>query len=572
MNFFYNYPLLYLGIGFALSGLFAVMSMMSLLHAWQLESYKIPQFYRYVAKDKARIRANFFKNWLWAAIGLVLALAVSFALTFFGRSFQNCVIYMALANIVVCNMAFISYHRQSHKKKLVFTARIKRLLVILALLSMVVSVVVFVMAAPFINNMIVRNMLSSYWAPTMTWPVIAILLILMHVALVLTFAITPHLITFAGRLAAPVERAVTRWYFSDGKKKLASHKDMIKIGITGSYGKTSCKVILGTILKEKYNTLITPHSYNTPMGVTRVIREQMKGDEEVFVAEMGARNVGDIAEMCDLVAPTIGLLTSVGPQHLETFGTIENVAKTKYELIECLPENGMAFLPDDGGICKGLYDKTQKEKYLFAIEGGDLYMKADDITLNERGSSFVLRCADGESIDCTTKLLGRHNIQNILGCAAIARRLGLTMQQIADGIAKVEAVEHRLQLIPTGNGVTVIDDAFNSNPAGTQAALDVLGAFSGRKIIITPGLVELGDMEYDENVDFGRRMAEVVDIAILVAGNGDAIEQGLKECGYPEANIIRAGNLNDATAALSRITRLGDVVLFENDLPDHYEH
>ena len=572
MDFFYNYPLLFLGIGFALSGLFAIMAMMPLLHAWQLEAYKIPQFYRYVAQDKARIRKNFFKNWLWAAIGLVLALVLSFALSFVWPAYQYCIFYMAAANIAVCIIAFVRYRRQEHKKKLVFTARIKRLMSIMVLLSVLISIVVLLLASPIVNDMIMKDMIRDLWAPELAWPIIAVLLVTMHVALVLTLVITPHIITLAGRLATPIERAVTRWYFNDGKKKLASHKDMIKIGITGSYGKTSCKVILGTILSEKYHTLITPHSYNTPMGVTRVIRNQMTGDEEVFVAEMGARNVGDIAEMCDLVAPTYGLLTSVGPQHLETFGSIENVAKTKYELIDCLPEGGKAFLPDDGGICKGLYDKTEKEKYLFAIDGEGLYMKANDITLNEQGSSFVLCCAGGESIPCTTKLLGRHNIQNILGCAAIARRLGLTMQQIADGIGKVEAVEHRLQLIPTGNGVTVIDDAFNSNPAGTQAALDVLGGFAGRKIIITPGLVELGDVEYEENVDFGRRMAKVVDIAILVAGNGDAIEKGLKENGYPEANIIRAGNLNDATAALSRLTRIGDVVLFENDLPDHYEH
>jgi UDP-N-acetylmuramoyl-tripeptide--D-alanyl-D-alanine ligase len=174
-------------------------------------------------------------------------------------------------------------------------------------------------------------------------------------------------------------------------------------------------------------------------------------------------------------------------------------------------------------------------------------------------------------VRCTTRLLGKHNVQNILGCAAVAHALGLTLWEIARGIGKVEPVEHRLQLIPTSNGVTVIDDAFNSNPAGTRAALEVLRAFPGRKIVVTPGMVELGSAEEAENEAFGRAMADVADIAILVARNSPAMMRGLLEAGFNEENLIVTGKLSEATAALGSLRRVGDVVLFENDLPDHYE-
>jgi UDP-N-acetylmuramoyl-tripeptide--D-alanyl-D-alanine ligase len=331
-------------------------------------------------------------------------------------------------------------------------------------------------------------------------------------------------------------------------------------------------MILGTLLSQRYRTLVTPHSYNTPMGVARVIREQMTGREEVFVAEMGARRRGDITEMCELVSPKYGLVTSVGPQHLETFGTLENVARTKYELIESLPPDGWAFFPSDNELCLELYRETPGNKALFGFDGhGEpLFMTARDVQTTAEGSAFTLADGAGNSARCVTRLLGRHNIINILGCAAVAAKLGLSLPEIAAGVARIEPVEHRLQLIPTGNGVTVIDDAFNASPDGARAALEALAAFPGRKIVVTPGLVELGEAEERENVIFGRRMADVADIVLLVSRNGAAMARGLEENGF-SGRIIRVKNLDEASRELAGITRAGDVVLFENDLPDHYE-
>jgi len=373
---------------------------------------------------------------------------------------------------------------------------------------------------------------------------------------------------------APVERQVNQSFLNDAKRILRQHAPMVKIGITGSYGKTSTKMILQTILSEKFKTQCTPASYNTPMGVTRFIREQLKPDTEVFLAEMGARHVGDIQELCDLVHPDHGLLTSVGPQHLETFFTIENVAKTKYELARSLPEFGLAFFPMDGDQAERLYrhHPGQKVSFGFPREGELLPdYSAKNIRCSERGVEFTLVDPLGQEVECVSSLLGTHNVQNILGAAAVASKLGMTLPEIARGISKVEAVEHRLQLIRGRGGVTVIDDAFNSNPAGAKAAMDVLAAFPGRHIVVTPGLVEQGEDEFARNREFGSAMAKAADVVILVAGNAEAMKQGLMDEGYAPQRIYETATLAEASQILATITRQGDVVLFENDLPDQYE-
>ena len=206
-------------------------------------------------------------------------------------------------------------------------------------------------------------------------------------------------------------------------RSMEEREDLIKIGITGSYGKTSTKFALRDILSVKYNVLATPSSFNTPMGVSSVINNQLKRSHQVFIAEMGARHVGDIKEMCRLVHPSYGVLTSVGPQHLDTFHTIERIKSTKYELMDAVPQDGCCFFPDDGGICRELYDKTRKEKRLCSLkESGAADVWAEHITVSPAGSAFTL-CTREESIACETRLLGEHNIQNIL-LAATSLGLG----------------------------------------------------------------------------------------------------------------------------------------------------
>ncbi len=382
----------------------------------------------------------------------------------------------------------------------------------------------------------------------------------------------PAVIALSGLLAWPIEKLISEFYFRDARRKLLSNPRLVRIGITGSYGKTSVKHILGAILSEKYPTLITPASFNTPMGVSRAIREKLTPSYQVFVGAIGARHVGDSMEMCVMVRPARGVVVSRGPQHLDTFKTVERVAKTKYELIDALPADGHAYFCDDQGICRKLYERTTKPKTLVSLRPGDADVWCEGASVSSGGSAFEL-CTRGKGrIACQTRLLGEHAILNILLAAAVALDLGLSLKQIAHGVSKLEPVKSRLELLPRPGGFTVINDGFNSNPVGAKAALKVLAQFPKRRIIVTPGMVELGEREAEYNREFGRGIAESADIAVIVGHKrAQPILDGLKEAGFPMENAYRVDSLDASTALLQTLAKPGDTVLYENDLPDHYQ-
>ena len=371
----------------------------------------------------------------------------------------------------------------------------------------------------------------------------------------------------------PVENKINMGFYTSAQNKIKSRNDLNVIGITGSFGKTSTKFIVSTILSQKFNVLTSPESYNTPMGLSKVINNDLDANHEVFVAELGARQIGEIREVAELVQPKIGIITNIGPAHIETFKNIDNIMKTKYELIEELPTDGVAVFNYDNEHIKKLADKTFKEKMLYGLEDTDnLNMYADNIVVSEFGSSFTLKDDEGNSVECTTKLLGKHNIYNILAGACVGKILGFSFEEISKGISDIEPVEHRLNIINPGTGVIIIDDAFNSNPIGTKAALEVLSQFKeGKKIIVTPGMIELGEMEVPANREFGVNIGKVCDYVILVGKKRtEPIYEGLMETNFNKENIFVVNNLEEATAQIGKIAKAKDVVLFENDLPDNY--
>ena len=505
----------------------------------QLESYQLDGYVRWLKKNHSRQSGAL-------TIG-VSATAGYYALWLILRVFLSAAASQIAAGIIaLIGFALFAvlldraFHMQPEKKPLTYTPRMKRLyaaLIVIALLAALLIALVF--------------RLPGF----------------------IVFVAAPYLPLAAGACMKPVEKKISDHYLQDAKRRLDDRPDLIKIGITGSYGKTSTKFILATILSEKFDVLATPSSFNTPMGLTRVIREQLEKHHQVFLAEMGARHVGDIRELVELVHPRLGLLTSVGEQHLETFGDIETVANTKFELVEGLPENGAAFFAADGAWVDKLYQRAACEKFLTGTQGMGLDMKAEDIAVGAEGSRFTLSDKrTGEKIECHTKLLGRHNIGNVTLACMVARYLGLTMEEIARGVSRLEPVEHRLQLLSGANGMTIIDDAFNSNPVGANAALDVLSAFEGRRrVVVTPGMVEQGEKEAEINRRFGAQMAGKCDEAILVGKkHTQPIVEGLRAGGMADEHIHVTASLDEATAVLGQIGRPNDVVLFENDLPDNY--
>lgn len=270
------------------------------------------------------------------------------------------------------------------------------------------------------------------------------------------FYIQPITVGLATITMKPIEDRINMGFYISAQNKIKDREDLNVVGITGSFGKTSTKFIIGTILEEKYNVLNTPESYNTPMGLSKVINNQLNKDHEIFVAEMGAKVIGEIREVAELAQPQIGVITSIGPVHLETFKNIDNIMKTKYELIDSLPADGIAIFNYDNEHVKKLADKTFKEMLLYGLEDVEnLDIYADDIQVSEKGSTFTLKDKSGNSIGCKTRLLGKHNIYNLLAGACVAISLGLSFEEIRDGIEKVQPIEHRLNLIESGTGVIV---------------------------------------------------------------------------------------------------------------------
>lgn len=437
---------------------------------------------------------------------------------------------------------------QPAKKKLVWTPRVKRLLICAFIwLNLLFSFA-------FVSHGALFIWLSQIFAIVYSW------------AFVLLANLTNK----------PIEMGINHYYYSDAQKRLKLNSNLIVIGVTGSYGKTSVKNVLYQLLSQKYNVLMTPESYNTLMGVIRTIREKLTPTHDIFIVEMGAKQSGDIAEICKLVSPSMGLITSIGPQHLDTFKTLENVIKTKGELFEGVTAGGKLFVNMSDDNIKSI----PLRKDVTAITYGREHAKKLDYTvtseqLSEEGTSFTLlsgKQKDRSPTVLKTKLLGAHNIDNMLGSIAVAMELGVSSAQINRGLYDLYPVKHRLSYSRSPLGYTIIDDAFNSNPVGSKNALEVLKKMKGnRKIILTPGMIELGDQQFELNEKFGEYMAATCDYVVLVGKKQtEPIASGLRKKKFPEEKLFIAQNLQEGFQAVNDYAKAGDVLLIENDLPDSF--
>ena len=426
-------------------------------------------------------------------------------------------------------------------KKLVFTKRIKRMFAFSLLLCLALGVFAFLT-----DGILQLSLLLSLYL---------LILIPEILCLVSLFALSP------------IEKAISSHFIKDAKKILSSIKGLRVIGITGSYGKTGTKYILTRILSEKFNTVCTPESFNTPMGVVRTIRERLRADTEIFVCEMGAKKSGDIKEICDIVNPDCGLITSVGPQHLDTFKTIDTVYKTKFELFDAVnKKGGMLFANGDNELIK----QGPCSAILYGTDDSFCF-KAENIVGGRDGVSFDLVLND-DRIRVSSKLLGRHNVLNILGAASLAYKLGVSLKDIAFSVGRINPVEHRLELKGSVSGSLLIDDAYNSNPEGCLEAVSVLNSFECmKKVIITPGLVELGEKEYECNFELGKKAGLVCDKIILVGKNRSIpLADGVKSTDFDTENLFVAESFKNAMEIYSSFADSNTVVLLENDLPDNY--
>lgn len=505
------------------------------LHMLQLNSYFNQRYASWLNKKKSQV---FNLKELEPLIALI------------GMFFYEPLIVLILFALIYFRL-FLVLPDTPEKKPLVFTARATRL---------------FIVSLSFLA-ILYFGLFAIWWQKGDMWFEVSIGFLVFYNFLVPVFLILANL------LLSPVEKLIQCWYLRKASYYLSTLSNLKVVGITGSFGKTTTKYVLTEILRHKFNTLKTPGSYNTPMGITKTILGELKPIHDIFVVEMSAKKPGDIQEICKLVEPHYGLITAIGEQHLETFKTLENIKKTKNELVDSLPPHGVAFFNLDDVNCQELANQAKCRVISYGIEAKELDYRVLDVTLDEHGSSFkVIRKSDNSQAIFQVPLLGKPNIYNVLGAIAVAGELGMELSEMVYPLRKIIAIPHRLELRKVGGGIIFIDDAFNSNPVGSKMALEVLAEISGtRKIIVTPGMIELGTKEDEYNKIFGEHIATVCDYVILVGCEQTlAIQEGLKNTKYSPDKLFIAKDFANAKQHLESMLKVGDVVLFENDLPDNY--
>lgn len=527
-------------ISFSVCTLYMVLNFKWDIQMFQQNSYRIKRYWRWLASDMG-------STWRIIDIAIIFMLCSSILLPSVA----------AIIATITAIVKIILIFRKKYKKPLVFTHRVWRLYTVTSILALgaVIAVALLSYGKTFFNN---------YSGASLS------------IAVIFTIcALSYFVVILADILLIPVEKMIGRRYINDARRILRSMPDLKIIGITGSFGKTSTKHYLARILSEDFDTLITPGSFNTPMGVVRTIREHLKPYNQIFICEMGAKQVGDIKEICDIVHPTMGIITAVGPMHLETFKSIQNVQKTKFELADTLPADTFIAINNDFKMCADRpVDNTTPLRYgINNIQDCDYY--ATDVHYSAQGTTFTVNGPDNLSFEVSTALLGECNVSDLLAAIVIALKLGMKPQKIKTAISSLTPVEHRLSIKQTPGKVTIIDDAFNSNPYGARMAADVLSQFkSGKRIIITPGMVELGDKQYELNREFGEYLGSDnrCDIIFIVGQtNRDSLVEGIKSTEFDSEKLYVTDNFQEAQEKLQPILSPGDTVLYENDLPDSFK-
>ncbi len=444
--------------------------------------------------------------------------------------------------------------RKDSKKKLAFTARAKRIFFTTYILLLAIASLGFIITSPW------------FW--------------------LICVQIIPFLLIIVCAFIQPIEDIISQMYWNEAYRKIDALKPTV-IGITGSFGKTSVKHILGHILKTHAPTLVTPGSVNTPMGITRIIREELDENHKYLVVEMGAYGPGSIARLCRLTPPDVGIITAIGHAHYERFKSLDTVAKTKFELARAvLARTGTVVIHEQ--TLKFDAARTLKDEYggSFIVCGDtpemdafgepkDSLLTEDDlhierITQTPEGIQVEMKWGDRTNL-LRAPLYGIHHGHNLALAFAAARHLGIEVATILNALRTMPQIPHRLEVVKLPGGVTVIDDAYNSNPLGFHSAIDLLAMLkgSGRAILVTPGIVELGATHNEIHEDLGKYAAEMCDVIIAV--NPKRIPTFIKGVKAGGKKAEEFATFQEAQKWLDANKKEGDVILLENDLPDLYE-
>lgn len=529
----------------AFSIAFAGRRLLAYLRYFQQEEYNERRFVEWIRSNNAVDT----RGTIAIVVSLIVGLLFASSIAIFGSTALCC------AALTVIAFFYEEDPRASGKLKLNMTQRARKI-------NLASWALLVVLVAPLSLLML-----------TFSWSAVPLFALTAVFAFVIVQS-PPWLLITANKFLAPFEKRVQDFYYSDAKSILGSIDPFI-IGITGSYGKTGAKAALADLLQRCVGPTFWPKkSINTVMGITRTIREELKPYHKFAVIEMGAYNIGSIARLCQFTPPKAALVTAVGIMHLERFGSEENVYRAKSEIAQALPADGILVCNGDSPGARRMarqYDRATTLLYGMDLSSGHLDCHASDISFDEQGSAFTINW-NGHAFPARTPLLGRPAISNILGAFTLACALGADPEYAVACIASLEPVDNRLAL-DKSSGVSFLRDAYNSNPTGFASALEVLGTIkASRRILITPGMIELGEKQFEENRRLATIAAGVCDLIIVVGkANRDALVAGLQDAEYDRDKMRVVQTRDEAFQILTEMQAPGDLILLENDLPDLHE-
>ena len=520
---------------------------------YQIEEYMSRRFLRWLLSDWGRaVPGRSLAAWLMGLVfGFILGEAPDGSLPI-------------LIAVIAAIVAVVPPRDAEIKKPLIVTKRVQRILLGAGVVS--------VLAAAIVQSV------NTTLSPSGTLLNVAVTSTLAFIL----FLLAPLWLVAGNALMQPVEAFLIRRYLKQARNTLEVIRPKI-IGITGSYGKTTTKSFLQEILSLHFVTYATPKSYNTLMGISLAINRDLADDyrTEYFICEMGAYVEGEIARICQLTPPDIAIVTEIGPQHLERFGSLENVKKAKYEIITNLPADGVAVFNWDNHYIRDMiaegYPATRltvsRELSIDQAREQGLTWVASEIDESLKGLSFyVTRIPSGERQLITTRVVGEHNVTNLLLCIAVAYHEGISLRDIAMRIRNLKPAESRLAVQTSAAGITIINDAYSANPKGVISALKVLGMHeSGKRLLITPGMIELGDLQDSENHKLGMLAAEyATDIILVGQYQTTPILEAIQSTDFDPTRVRVVATLKESVSWYQQNLRAGDTVLFLNDLPDTY--
>ena len=514
-----------------------------LLGILQQSGYQNKSFWRWL-KRKENLYFN--RLAIWSALSLFLGSLVAVSVSIIGKEVS------LVAFVSTCFIFAFFFCLADKNRALKVPVNVTKRLQRLALSY------IFVTAVAVYSLISVLGVMEA-WIANEVYSLFAI------APLALTPMLSPSFLMLGNALLSPFEKRNNARHIKNAKLALEK-STAIRIGIVGSYGKTSVKNILASILSSKYSVIATPESYNTPVGVAKTVNGLDIQGAEIFIAEMGARREGDIAELCELVNPDYAIFTGVCRQHMQTFKTEENLLKAKCEIIKGTKNRVVcgAELAPKISTCPSL---TEGDR------GKCVYLDKQNIhSLELKATSTKFSLAVGEEvIEVKTDLLGEGNAENIALAVLLAIELGMTKAEIELGLEKVKPIPHRLQLIQS-NGVYVLDDAYNCSERSAKEGIDALCRFEGRRFVVTPGIVECGVLEEELNAKLGELLAKARIDRVMLVGETlvQAVKKGYLNAGGEEGKIGVYCSLQRVKEGLGVELQAGDAVLFLNDLPDVY--